>query len=199
MNRTICLLIVSLIIISLSGCTHPPVVESVQSGELREQAQSFIKDLNTEVKGRLGKAIKNSGYDGAVIMANKQGGYTIASEMMKQNEGLIIRRVSFKNRNPNNIPDAYESRMLHLMEKDHANGTLKVYYEDLTTTSGEKTYKYMEPIIIKELCLHCHDTKDAIEPEVLVQIKRLYPNDKAMDYKTGDLRGAIFVTLPVSQ
>ena len=199
MNRTICLLIISLIIINLPGCAHPPIVESVQSGELRERAQSFIKDLNTEVKGRLGKAIKDSGYGGAVIMANEQGGYTIASEMMKQNEGLIIRRVSFKNRNPNNIPDAYESRMLHLMEKDHAKGTLKVYYEDFATTSGEKAYKYMEPIIIKELCLHCHDTKNAIDPEALVQIKKLYPNDKAMDYKTGDLRGAIFVTLPVSQ
>ena len=199
MNRTICLLVVSLIIINLLGCAHPPVVESVQSGELRESAQSFIKDLNTEVKGRLGKAIKNSGYSGAVIMANKQGGYAIANEMMKQNEGLIIRRVSFKNRNPNNIPDAYESRILHLIEKDYANGTLKGYYEDFATTSGEKAYKYMEPIIIKELCLHCHDTKDAIDPEVLVQIKKLYPNDKAMGYKTGDLRGAIFVTLPVSQ
>ena len=199
MNRTICLLIVSLIIINLLGCAHPPVVESVQSGELRERAQSFIKDLNTEVKGRLGKSIKNSGYGGAVIMANEQGGYTIASEMMKQNEGLIIRRVSFKNRNPNNIPDAYESRMLHLMEKDHVKGTLKVYYEDFATTSGEKVYKYMEPLIIKKLCLNCHDNKNDIDPEALVQIKKLYPNDKATDYKIGDLRGAIFVTLPVSQ
>ncbi len=166
---------------------------------MKERAQSFIKDLNTEVKGRLGKSIKNSGYGGAVIMANEQGGYTIASEMMKQNEGLIIRRVSFKNRNPNNIPDAYEGRILHLMKKDHVKGTLKVYYEDFATTSGERAYKYMEPLIIKKLCLNCHDNKNDIDPEALVQIKKLYPNDKAMDYKTGDLRGAIFVTLPVSQ
>ncbi len=33
MNRTICLLIVSLTIINLLGCAHPPVVESVQSGD----------------------------------------------------------------------------------------------------------------------------------------------------------------------
>ncbi len=33
MHRTICLLIVSFIIINVLGCAHPPVVESVQSGD----------------------------------------------------------------------------------------------------------------------------------------------------------------------
>jgi len=32
-NRTFCLLIVSLTIINLLGCAHPPVVESVQNGD----------------------------------------------------------------------------------------------------------------------------------------------------------------------
>jgi hypothetical protein len=63
-NRTICSIIVSPVIINLPGCAHPPVVESIQSDELKERSQSFIKDLNTEVKRRLGKAIRNSGYGG---------------------------------------------------------------------------------------------------------------------------------------
>jgi hypothetical protein len=41
------------------------------------------------------------------------------------------------------------------------------------------------------MCLACHgDPQKDIQPAVLQTISKLYPDDKAIGYKEGDLRGA---------
>jgi hypothetical protein len=55
---------------------------------------------------------------------------------------------------------------------------------------------YYKPMLIQGMCLSCHDTPDKeISKELLAQFSKLYHEDKATSYKTGDLRGMWHVVL----
>jgi hypothetical protein len=59
---------------------------------------------------------------------------------------------------------------------------------------GEFTYlRYMKPILIQPECLNCHGSESTMLEEVSSLIAERYPNDKALDYKPGELRGAVSI------
>ncbi len=82
--------------------------------------------------------------------------------------GLKVKRVSFKNRNPKNVPDEIESKILHtyetLMKKN------KLTYQTETfgkyNLNGKEILRYMKPIIIEKKCLICHGNKKTIPEDV---------------------------------
>jgi len=51
----------------------------------------------------------------------------------------------------------------------------------------------MRPIIIGAACLKCHGNEEKISGEVKELIVKKYPDDKAVGYKNGDLRGAVSI------
>jgi hypothetical protein len=46
----------------------------------------------------------------------------------------------------------------------------------------------MKAIPVAEQCLACHGSK--IKPELAEHLQKLYPEDKAIGFSQGDLRGA---------
>ena len=50
----------------------------------------------------------------------------------------------------------------------------------------------MKPIFVEDACLACHGSKDK-RPFFIVD---KYPEDRAFDFKTGDLRGMVEVLFP---
>ena len=63
-------------------------------------------------------------------------------------------------------------------------------YYGLIEESGVQYFRYLSPIIINPPCLSCHGEKGKLSPVVLNAIEGKYPKDKAIDYRSGDLRGA---------
>ena len=53
---------------------------------------------------------------------------------------------------------------------------------------------YVEPIMIKPLCLTCHG--DALAPGLASQIEQDYPHDEAIGFEVGDLRGVYWAEFP---
>ncbi|MDH3268745.1 MAG: DUF3365 domain-containing protein, partial [Ignavibacteria bacterium] len=56
-----------------------------------------------------------------------------------------------------------------------------------------KYLRYLKPIIIQAECLNCHGSQTEIMPDVRNLITQKYPDDKAIGYKPGDLRGAVSI------
>ena len=109
-------------------------------------------------------------------------------------QGVQIRRVSLKNRNPRNAPDAWERQVLQRWERELEAGKEIGEVAEWRTERGGRVYRYMRPIkIAMPLCLECHGTQ--IKPEVRRLIRERYPNDKATGYQLGDLRGAFSVKI----
>ncbi len=95
-----------------------------------------------------------------------------------------IRRVSNKPRNPNHALDAWESEVFQTWLADPAS------IKPTNQISGS-TFRIMKPIsIANPTCLQCHGNSTDMNPEILKEIQKIYPEDKALGYKMGDLRGA---------
>ncbi|HNJ67193.1 MAG TPA: DUF3365 domain-containing protein [Turneriella sp.] len=96
-----------------------------------------------------------------------------------------FRRVSVKNRNPNNTPDNRQAEILQQWE----SGQIKpAFYQ------AEGRFYTMHPIrVAQPLCLSCHGDAATLDKKAAAEVAKLYPQDKATGYKLGDLRGA-FIT-----
>ncbi|MCC7202334.1 MAG: DUF3365 domain-containing protein [Nitrospirae bacterium] len=105
-------------------------------------------------------------------------------EIMEK-DGYKIRHASAKNRNPVNAATPEEIVILDTF--DH-NREIKGQWDEVET-GGKKFQMYMKPIFVEDACLACHGAKDK-RPQFIVD---KYPEDRAYDFRTGDLRGMVEV------
>lgn len=96
-------------------------------------------------------------------------------------EGLKIGRVSVKNRNPNNTPKDWMNKYI----SDFQDKKIKSPY--IAVDIDSKHRGLLLPIMTMPMCLKCHG--DNIEAGLQKEILSRYPNDKAIGFKTGDIRG----------
>lgn len=97
-----------------------------------------------------------------------------------------IKRVTDKARNPDNKANKQELEYITKSKDLPAKG--KDIQPEMTEINGKMMGYY--PIMTNQLCMQCHGNKDTeVLPETLLQINKLYPNDKGIDYKINELRG----------
>jgi hypothetical protein len=154
---------------------------------MRTTAMEFMKDL----KGVLISQIQTNGVLQAVAVCSDTA--QVLTNDFGVQKGVFIRRVSFKNRNENNFPDAFEKQVLNKFELLHQNNELNIETEHAEVVQeGEFKYlRYLKPILVQAECLNCHGSEADIMPEVKQLIAQKYSEDKAVGYKIGDLRGAV--------
>src|SRR3970040_752954 len=103
-------------------------------------------------------------------------------EIMEK-DGYKIRHASAKYRNSVNAATPEEISILETFDR---NREIKGQW-DIAETDGKKFQRYMKPIFVEDACLACHGPKDK-RPQFIVD---KYPEDRAYDFKTGDLRGMV--------
>ncbi len=159
--------------------------------EVVEIGQKASKKLLKTLVGELKKAMSEGGPYKAVEVCSKKA--LKLTEKVAKEEGVEIKRTTFKYRNPKNAPDKYEKEALEYFEKSlKEKGTLPKYYVQKV---NENEYRYYTPLKVKHVCLTCHGNPDHMDKKLLEKIKTLYPNDKALGYKEGDFRGVIRVSI----
>lgn len=173
------------------GCGHqvkPELTEQIKSG-LRADAQEFLQSL----KSTLVKEMQTNGITAAVSVCSDTT--QIITNNYGIQRGIYIKRVSIRNRNPNNLPDELETKAIIYFEELKSAGRLNETTEfiDMSDIDGVISVRYLKPIIIQSLCLNCHGNTEAMLPEVKTIIKKKYPNDKATEYQIDDLRGAVSI------
>ena len=154
-------------------------------------------DLSYEDRGRkyamstksiLGKnllgAIKSNGTEHALEFCNTKA--VVLTDSMANVLGATIRRVSDKNRNPENAASGTELEYINAAHLLLANGgKLTPQVQEI---NGEMVGYY--PIMTNAMCLQCHGiANEQIQPATLDKIAALYPKDKATRYGENELRG----------
>lgn len=116
-----------------------------------------------------------------------------------QSTGWAIRRVSLKNRNPKATPDAWEQAALQDFDKRASAGESPATLEkvEFVTEGSSRTLRYIKALPTQALCLNCHGASDSMSPEVKAQIAKSYPNDLAVGYREGQIRGALTIKRPL--
>jgi len=171
-------------------CTDKKIeVSAAQTEGMRTIALEFMKDL----KSVLINQIQTKGLVKAVSVCSDTA--QVLTNNFGIKKGVFIRRVSFKIRNPNNIPDDFEKKILNKFELLKQNNELddKTEHSEIVK-EGEFTYlRYLKPILVQAECLNCHGKENEISSEVKELIAQKYPYDKSVGYSISDLRGAVSV------
>ena len=172
------------------GCAdkRTEVTEDQLEG-MRATSMEFMKSL----KGILIKQIQTKGVLQAVSVCSDTA--QVLTNNFGLQKGVFIRRVSLRNRNENNYPDDFEKMVLNKFELLKQNNELDNKTEHIETVKeGEYTYvRYLKPILIQAECLNCHGNPNDMMTDVKDLIMQKYPQDKAVGYSIGDLRGAVSV------
>ncbi len=190
MNRKIFLIAVAVTSLLFLSCSDKGVKVTE---EQKEQMRSTAADFMGELKSILLNQVQTSGVVSALDVCSDTA-QVLTNEFGLQ-RGVFIKRVSLKNRNKYNFPDDFEQTVLNSFQEMLQNNKLddKTELAELVK-EGEFTYlRYMKPILIKPECLNCHGSKSTMLEEVSKLITERYPDDKARDYKPGDLRGAVSI------
>ena len=169
-----------------------PFTVSADMDEYKAEAKQITGAFFEELKSELVKGMKAGGPVNAIGVCS-----SIAPEIaMKhsENSGWNVARTSLKLRNPNNAPDAWETKVLQQFEERRAKGEGPdtLVYAEIVEEGDEKYFRFMKGIVMPPLekmpCLMCHG--ENIDPKIAVKLDELYPQDKARGYKAGQVRGA---------
>jgi hypothetical protein len=136
------------------------------------------------LRSSLLSAISSHGIDGAISFCNENA-YPITGIYA---DSVVIRRTSLRVRNLNNKPDSLE--LLTLNEMEALMRSSKVPTAKVVRQHSREEIHYFKPILLQAMCLNCHGTP-GVQIQNLTQkkITELYPDDQAVNFKEGDLRG----------
>lgn len=190
----------SLLILSLSlalpglvGVTAGSTPSSADvAPEALEQARAAGRALGTELMGALLGELKEGGPVRAVRVCSEVAQKTAAAH---STDTTTVRRVSLKVRNPADRPDDWERAQLQRLEELHRQGELPGEVAEARQEDGQRVLRWLKPIVVAEMCLQCHGAPESFQPEVRELLAERYPDDEAVGYQAGDLRGAISVRM----
>lgn len=165
-------------------------LEAVDSASLlsaRGAADALGKGLMTALLGQL----EAEGPEGALAFCADSAQLLTAGF---QADGIDVHRTSLKVRNPANAPDSVEVRVLDLLADLHESGVLPPEYVEVRRlATGTRELRYFRPIKVAAGCVTCHGPSDDLAPAIKAVLAERYPEDMAVGYVEGDLRGVIAV------
>jgi hypothetical protein len=170
-----------------ANATQKPV-SSANLEEFRKEARGHAKSLGGALKARLQQAIKHGGLEAGVEEC-KLVAEPIAESL--SNEGWTVGRTALRVRNPNNTPDSWEQTQLANFA-EQLSQKLPGPFEALHVDEQTGELRYMKAIQTGQVCTACHGNN--IAPDVYHAIKKAYPNDEAIGFDVGSLRGAFSLT-----
>ena len=174
------------------GIASTVLVLSAQAAtnkEIKLEAKSAIMKLGKTLKGEVVKNMKAHGPQSTAYFCYKSAKNITKKINETYPKGVSVKRISLKNRNKNGYPVAKdEIAMLKKLEKQTKEG--KKLPKMIVEKISENHYKVYKPIFIGKKCLVCHGDVQHRNKDAYKTIKEKYPNDKAIDYKLGDFRGA---------
>src|SRR5512139_1363936 len=163
--------------------------ESGKPGEAKARAAADA--LTRDLQSRLVAELREGGPPRAVAVCAEVAP-KVAAEHSK--DGVVVRRVTLRPRNPGNAPDSFEREVLERWAEEAKSGTPPTELVREVASERGTVLRYMRPISIGSVCLNCHGTRESIAPEVRSILEARYPADQAVGYASGDLRGAVSVT-----
>ena len=159
----------------------------------RATAGEFMQTLKQELMAGMQKG----GPVNAISVCNESA--PVIAQNFSVRNGWDVGRTSLKVRNPDNAPDVWERAVLESFEERKAAGEnpAKMEHYEAIRQDGVSELRYMKAIPTGALCLACHGQN--IDSTVSARLEALYPDDQAVGYVTGDIRGAFSISQPIAE
>lgn len=171
----------------VQACTKPAPEQELTETEknyFRQQGDTITSAAFAAIRGQLISELSAHGVAGA--LAYCQVNAIPITDSIAQMHAVKIRRVSTRNRNPVNKADKLEQFLM----KGYENDLHEKKSPEPRLVVKNDSILYYKPIFIQPLCLQCHGlVGQQITEEHAALIQKLYPLDKAINYRLNDIRG----------
>ncbi|MCB9684071.1 MAG: DUF3365 domain-containing protein [Alphaproteobacteria bacterium] len=111
--------------------------------------------------------------------------------------GARVGRSSLRLRNPANAAPPWVEAWLQTQGERPVAGVEGIHR--IEDTPEGRVARVLAPIGTMEPCLRCHGDPATLDAEVVAKLHERYPEDRATGYAVGDLRGALWAEVPVTQ
>lgn len=178
----------------LTSCGEKPAaVAAPPPPDYAALAQTLAQTAFAKLSGELAAAIAEGGAVNAIDVC-AQRAMPITEELSAANE-VEMRRLSHRPRNPLN---AAAGRDLDVIAAFQAQLAESKPLSPVVDAPGDGAAVVRLPILLSQpLCLSCHGAADGeIEPATLEAIRTRYPDDTAIGFRLGELRGIWRVEIP---
>ncbi len=155
---------------------------------LVEEGKTLIQQFGGTLKAELQAAIKQQGPVHAIEVCNTRAPEIAAR--ISDDSGWSVGRSSHRLRNPANAPDAYTAAAIEEFLKRQEAGEKPdtLVKAEIVEEDGHKVFRMVKAIPTGAVCLTCHGG-DQVKPEVEAALARLYPQDQARGFRSGEMRG----------
>jgi hypothetical protein len=153
-----------------------------------QRADLVIVELHDTMLAELTREMEQGG--AAVAIRACHVDTTSAAYRAARGEGINVGRTSDRLRVPTNRPQPWAAPLV----KEYA-GTRASAVEGFAVDLGDRV-GVLRPIAERSVCGACHGNPEAFDPRVRQELADRYPNDLAVNFRTGELRGWFWVEVP---
>jgi len=174
------------------------VPKEVSLDEAKEIAFHASHKLHEMMSENVKPKIEKDGILSGVQFCANESSSKIKELNKNLGNGVSLKRISLKNRDSNSYPIGDEKKILEAFDLiEQSNSFLP---KEITQLTSDETYKVYIPVTISnKSCKTCHGEKEKMDSEVRKFLEEKYPNDKAFGYLSGQVRGAVVVTVKIKE
>lgn len=166
-----------------------PLKEEVFLEKAEEASGVLMKRLGGQLKAAL-----EAGGPVAAVQVCQQVAQPMTEAASGEFEGYSVARTALRVRNPKNAPDESDRKVLTDWEKAvEADGGVPEPHLDRREDGRVVVYR---PIMTQAICLKCHGDRKRLGEELQSLLAENYPQDQAVGFEEGSLRGAFKVEFP---
>jgi len=160
--------------------------------EMKTKAMKAIKTVAGALQNTLTMKAKEGGLSNAATFCSTHA-TSLAKEVSKTlEEGVRLKRITDK---PRNSMSQANDEQLAVFDEIKAKLASGEKIDMLVKQKSINHYQVYKPIMVGAKCLNCHGNDEKRNPQAYNVISKKYPNDKAINYKIGDFRGAFLVDI----
>lgn len=165
--------------------------QTATTEQYRETGLEYAMAVQAALGKTLQEKISKEGAPAAIEFCNLNA--LAITDSLSRELGATISRITDRPRNPQSAASEWEMKYFSVYRKDLAEGHTA---KGLVALRENRIHVYY-PIVTNNLCLQCHGSPGMeITPEVYSGIKERYPEDRAVGYSAGELRGLWKVAFP---
>ncbi len=161
------------------------VTDDAASRAALQRANAAATSFATTLRGRLSAAMAEGGAARAVEVCGAQA--PALAQEAERVHGVRLGRASLRMRSAAEAPPWVRAWLEAQGERSAAGLAPRAWIE------GGSTARVLRPITVEPLCLTCHGEASSLDPALSAALRARYPFDRATGYRTGDLRGALWV------
>ncbi|HVU25480.1 MAG TPA: DUF3365 domain-containing protein [Opitutus sp.] len=170
--------------------------DTPQFAEVRELGERAINRAGYALVAEVTNAIARSGTMDALKVCHLKN-FPAKNPLPDLPRVTAIKRTSLRLRDPANAPDAADRAALENVQSTLESGdpTPSVLLQRVWLPDGRTEWRVYRPIAVTARCTACHGPRDDMLPALRDELARLYPDDQAANYKNGEWRGLIRVSI----